>query len=200
MKYILASGSPRRRQLLEQIGITEFEILPSHLEEQITRQFPSEIVEELSIQKSMDIAESIILKRNDSSSLSPGYLLIGADTVVARQEQILGKPQNRKEAFAMLSELSGHSHSVFTGVTLLRIAEGQILARRTFHEETKVFMRPYTSKEINTYIDSGEPMDKAGAYGIQGMGAILVERIEGDYNNVVGLPISRLYQELKQFC
>lgn len=190
MNYILASASPRRKELLTQMGITDFQIIKSTVEETITKTTPAEVVEELSEQKSLDVAETI-----HTPSLS---LVIGADTVVADKGHILGKPVDEAHAFTMLSNLRGHEHSVFTGVTLCLTINGVIQKKATFHEETKVFMRDFSDDEIKAYIATKEPMDKAGSYGIQGRGAILVEKICGDYNNVVGLPITRLYEEIRR--
>ena len=192
MNYILASASPRRKELLTQMGITDFQIIKSTVEERITKTIPAEIVEELSEQKCVDVAKTI--------KLPSSYLVIGADTIVADHGHILGKPKDEAHAFAMLSNLRGHEHSVFTGVTLCLCDNGMLQKKVTFHEETKVFMRSFSEEEIKAYITTKEPMDKAGSYGIQGRGAILVEKIHGDYNNVVGLPITRLYEEIKRLC
>lgn len=200
MNFVLASASPRRKQLLEQIGIVDFEVIPSDMEETITKTTPSLIVEELSFQKCMDISKQVIQKQADNRASDPDYIVIGADTIVADGKRILGKPSDKSEAFHMLSTLAGHAHSVFTGVTLCRIQNGKIQNHLTFHNETLVYMRAYTASEIQQYIATGEPMDKAGAYGIQGRGAVLVERIDGDYNNVVGLPLSHLNQAIKEIC
>lgn len=191
MNYILASASPRRRELLTQMGITDFQVITSTVEEIITKTVPAEVVEELSSQKCLSVAKTI-------HTHSP-TLVIGADTIVADRGHILGKPANETHAFRMLSGLRGHEHSVFTGVTVCLTIDGSIQKTDTFHEETKVFMRDFSDEEINAYIATKEPMDKAGSYGIQGKGAILVEKIYGDYNNVVGLPITRLYEEINKY-
>lgn len=190
MNYILASASPRRKELLTQMGITDFQVIKSTVEEIITKTAPAEVVEELAEQKCMDIAN--MLHSSGSS------LIIGADTVVADQGHILGKPKDEAHAFTMLSNLRGHEHSVFTGVTLCLCDSARLQKKVTFHEETRVFMRSFSDEEINAYIATKEPMDKAGGYGIQGRGAVLVEKIYGDYNNVVGLPITRLYEEIRK--
>ena len=124
-------------------------------------------------------------------------LVIGADTVVVKDGKVLGKPKNREDAFTMLKGLSGSIHEVYTGVSLWMREDGKKV-QYSFYECTKVTMYPVTDEELNRYIDTGEPMDKAGAYGIQGKAAAFIKKIEGDYNNVVGMPIARIYQELKQ--
>ena len=178
MSIILASQSPRRRELLEQIGLTDFIIRPARGEElphpELT---PAQLVEELSRQKAGEVARSA----------RPGDIVIGADTVVAVDGRVLGKPRSPEQAREMLAALSGRTHTVYTGVTVLR--DGLAL---TQHEATCVRFRPLTREEIDAYVATGEPMDKAGAYGIQGRGALLVEAIDGDYANVVGLPVCRL--------
>ena len=183
---ILASASPRRRELLDTVGIP-FSVCPSQGEEQIRGSSPKEVVEELSEQK----AREVFLKTSGE------VLVIGADTVVAAEGNILGKPKNRKEAIQMLKKLQGASHEVYTGVTMLsRDENGE--QQKTFHVMTAVEFYPMSEEEIESYVETGEPMDKAGAYGIQGKAGIFVKEIRGDYNNVVGLPVARLYQELKQ--
>lgn len=182
-KVILASASPRRRELLHQVGI-EPEIEPSHVEEVITTTVPADAVMELSAQKAGDIA-----KRHEGEQV----IVIGADTVVSADGKILGKPHDESEAFEMLSMLSGRKHQVYTGVTMIFCETGKIT---TFAEKTDVEVYPMTEEQIRAYIATGEPMDKAGAYGIQGRFAMHVKGICGDYNNVVGLPVGRLCQEL----
>lgn len=182
---ILASGSPRRRELLEQIGVT-FQVLPSQAEENITGKEPGITVEELSSLKCRDIYEKT----------EGDVLVIGADTVVAAKGQILGKPSDEADAIAMLKHLQGDTHEVYTGVTVM-IREGDSEKSCTFHEITEVTFYPMTEEEIRGYAETKEPMDKAGAYGIQGKSAVFVKGISGDYNNVVGLPLAGLYQELK---
>ena len=188
MKYILASGSPRRKELLTQMGITEFDVIISDVEETTKETLPQNVVSDLSRQKCNAVADAL--------TITEPTIVIAADTVVAYQDQILGKPQNEEDAFQMLSHLSGHTHSVFTGVSLMLLTPEKETKKDSFYVETKVKMRAFTEEEIRTYIQTGEPMDKAGSYGIQGRGAILVEQITGDYNNVVGLPITRLYEAL----
>lgn len=190
-KIILASQSPRRRELLTQIGLT-YEVIPSTVKEVITETDPKLVVQELSRQKAEDVAGSVL---RDGEEI----LVIGADTVVSYQGQILGKPVDTDDAVRMLSMLQGNAHSVFTGVTLIRRGLKETW-QVTFAEETRVHMYPMTEAEIRWYVGTGEPMDKAGAYGIQGLCARFVEKIEGDYNNVVGLPVGKIWQELKKRC
>ena len=178
MDIILASGSPRRKQLLAQMGVKDFKIVASDADETVAPGLPpAQIVETLSARKAEAVA----------GEAGPGALVIAADTIVTLEGAVLGKPADELEAFRMLSALSGQRHQVYTGVTLL--LDG---ARRTEHEVTTVTFRELTEADITRYIATGEPMDKAGAYGIQGFGALLVERIEGDYFNVMGLPVCRL--------
>lgn len=185
MAIILASQSPRRRELLGQMGFTDFLIRPARGEESAAPGLaPAELVEVLSRQKGLEAA----------ASAAPGDIVIAADTVVAVDGRVLGKPHSREEAADMLAALSGRTHTVYTGVTLCR--DGEVL---TGHEATAVRFRPLTAAEIAAYVATGEPMDKAGAYGIQGLGALLVAGIEGDYSNVVGLPICRLGRMLARF-
>ena len=197
-QIILASASPRRKELLEQIGL-EFEICPAKGEEIITHTRPEEVVMELSKQKAEEIAGMVsayAVEHKDITTPSD-ILVIGADTVVAYDGQILGKPKDEADAKRMLSMLSGNVHSVFTGVTLVLIDKSGKAGELVFYEKTDVKMHAMSEAEIDRYIASGEPMDKAGSYGIQGKCAIYIEKIDGDYNNVVGLPITRIYQELK---
>ena len=197
-KIILASSSPRRRELMAQAGFA-FEVLVSEADETIETETPGEMVEVLSERKAAAVAEEI--KRQGFTEES--VLLVGADTMVAIDGKKLGKPKDEKGAEEMLEELSGRTHQVYTGVTLIRLKKaenGSILQEsRTFSEGTDVSFYPLTKEEIRSYIATGEPMDKAGAYGIQGKAAVFVKEIKGDYNNVVGLPIARLYQELKNW-
>ena len=185
MKLILASASPRRKELLGKIGM-EFDLIPAKGEEIITQTLPWEVVKELSFQKAKEIAD---LQTEDC-------IVIGSDTIVAKGKKIMGKPKDEEDAFAMLSEIAGDVHQVYTGVTLIRT--GSVPKTITFAEKTDVFLYPMAEKEIRAYIETGDCMDKAGAYGIQGDFAIHVKGIEGDYYNVVGLPIGKVYQELKQ--
>lgn len=185
-RIILASASPRRRELLAQAGFL-FEVKVSDAEETIMETEPSKIVEELAQRK----AEAVAVSEENA-------IVIGADTIVAAEGKILGKPRSREEAFSMLSMLQGRVHQVYTGVALIS-KEAGTERRQVFSEKTDVAMYPMTEEEIRAYIDTGEPMDKAGAYGIQGCAAVYIRKIDGDYNNVVGLPIARLYQEWKEW-
>lgn len=197
-QIILASQSPRRKELLEQIGL-EFEICPAKGEEIITKTIPEEVVMELSKQKAEEVAAlvSSFGESHKEITTPSDILVIGADTVVAYDGEILGKPEDEADAKRMLTMLAGNTHSVFTGVTLVLIDKSGRAGELVFYEKTDVKMHAMTEKEIDRYIATGEPMDKAGSYGIQGKCAIHIEKIDGDYNNVVGLPIARIYQELK---
>lgn len=224
MKIILASASPRRKELLTQIGF-EFDIVVSQVEEIITETKPGKVVEELSRQKAEAVFHEI---ESNHRKTHQDIMVIGADTVVACEEEILGKPKNKKDAERMLRKLQGRSHQVFTGVTVICQKNGQIQSK-TFHEATNVNFYPMTDHEIMEYINSGDSVnpescmdtgdeknlskqpatgekyclpewaDKAGGYAIQGICAKYIRGIEGDYNNVVGLPVGRLYQEIKTF-
>lgn len=186
-EIVLASASPRRRQLLEQVGIP-YRVLPSQVEEIVTSTVPSDVVEELSAQKCADVLERV----------PEETVVLGADTVVAFEGRILGKPADREEAFRMLKMLQGQTHQVYTGVTLMEKRKGTAI-RETFHACTDVTFYPVSDQELRKYIETGEPMDKAGAYGIQGRFAAHVRGIHGDYNNVVGLPAAEVYHRLKSF-
>lgn len=188
---ILASASPRRTQLLSQAGISHM-VLPSDCEEIVPDAAPDEVVKELSRQKAEDV-----YKKYTNEHKEEKVLVIGADTVVASGGKILGKPKSREEAYAMISGFQGRAHEVYTGVTLIT-GTGDNCTSKSFAECSLVNVYPMTEKEIWDYIATGEPMDKAGAYGIQGRFAIHVQGIEGDYNNIVGLPIARIYQEIKE--
>lgn len=185
-KIILASASPRRREILQNMGL-KFTIMPATDEEIITKTLPSDIVEELSLEKAMSV----------SARVGKDYLIIGADTVVAYKGQILGKPQNEKVAFETLCQLQGNTHQVYTGVTVLKTKNNKWLPF-TFHECTEVTFYPISEDEIIRYVKSGEGMDKAGSYGIQGYFGSYVKKINGDYFNVVGFPAARLFYEMKK--
>lgn len=184
MKIILASGSPRRKELLTLAGV-HFTVIPSGADENINKETlsPAQTVEALAS-----------LKASDVFSRCPDCAVIGSDTVVASDGRILGKPTDCDDAFNMLSALSGKTHSVFTGVCIKTPEHTTV-----FSEETRVTFYPLTPDEIYEYIATGEPMDKAGSYGIQGKGCTLVQRIDGDYFNVVGLPVARTVRELKKY-
>lgn len=175
MEIILASASPRRKMLLEQLDL-DFIVQPSQIDEaKVELEIPSELVQRLSY-----------LKANDVWS-KQSQIVIAADTVVSNQNQILGKPANKKEAKEMLINLSGSTHQVMTGITVIS-SEAVI----TDYEKTNVTFKQVTEEEIDDYIATGEPLDKAGAYGIQGKGAVFVKKIEGCFYNVVGLSLYRL--------
>lgn len=185
MSIILASQSPRRRELLAQMGLTDFQIIPAVGEEIVDPTLaPPALAESLALHKAREVA------RNHAG---PGDLVIGADTIVVLDGKVLGKPHDAAHAREMLTALSGQWHHVYTGVAVLRDGE-ELVA----HEDTEVHFCPLTQAEILRYIETGEPMDKAGAYGIQGQGALFIDRIQGDYCNVVGLPLYRLGKLLGQ--
>lgn len=225
-KIILASASPRRRELLSQIGL-DFEVVVSETEEKITSTEPAKVVEELSVQKAEAVWEKLCsmtasqgsvtnaerleegsgVSRTDEGSevydpeqksgesTITDIIVLGADTVVACDGKILGKPADTEAAVAMLTMLQGRGHEVYTGVTILYEENGE-RKTLTFHEKTTVYFYPMTDAQIREYVATGDPMDKAGAYGIQGFCARYISGIVGDYNNVVGLPVGRVYQEL----
>lgn len=230
MRIILASASPRRKELLSKL-FAEFEIIPAAGEEHRTKELPADIVLELSGQKAHevecfisrpDIAQNsgsvefsisrpdiaqrsscsehlkdgIMQDMTDQTSPQDAYLIIGADTVVAYEGKILGKPEDEEDAVNTLRMLSGNKHQVYTGVTAILARHGRRECIR-FFACTDVTFSPMSDAEIRAYAASGEPMDKAGSYGIQGIGGRFVEKIDGDYNNVVGLPVAKLYQALK---
>ena len=184
MDIILASKSPRRRALLEQMGVRDFRIVTPDIDEHMDRDLPpAELVRQISLEKAQAVA----------AQADPNTVVIAADTVVALDGVVLGKPADKEEAFRMLSLLSGNRHQVYTGLTVLR--GEQVFSQ---WEETAVTFRSLTAEEIEAYIATGEPMDKAGAYGIQGYGALFIQGISGDYYNVMGLPVCRLGQILGQ--
>ncbi len=185
-KVVLASGSPRRKELLAQIGIAP-EIIPSQVEERTDETEPDQIVMELSRMKAEEVA----------SRCEPGTLVIGADTVVAVDGEVLGKPGTEERAREMIGKLQGKVHQVYTGVTLLLVCAEGAIHGCTFAERTDVHVYPMEDEEIASYAACGEPLDKAGAYGIQGRFAEYIQKIDGDYGNVVGLPLGRLCHELK---
>ncbi|ADL12097.1 Maf family protein [Acetohalobium arabaticum] len=177
-KIVLASASPRRSQLLDQIGV-EFIVQPSSVDEsKFDGQAAINLVQQLAAAKSRDVA----------NKLDKG-LVIGADTVVVHHGQVLGKPESDDEAYAMLSKLSGSCHQVITGLAVIDIENS---TTRIDYKITEVEMREFSGQEISDYISTGEPMDKAGGYGIQERGAIFVTGIKGSYTNVVGLPVTKL--------
>ena len=183
LKVILASGSPRRREILEQVGVV-FEVRQSEVEEVTTQTEPPEVVKELSHQKAWAVA----------TQCGEDVLVIGADTIVACGDTILGKPRDDAHAKEMLRQLQGNSHHVYTGVTLVLKRNGQTESI-SFAEDTMVSIAPMDDAQMDAYLTTGEHRDKAGAYAVQGRFAIYVQGLDGDYYNVVGLPISRLYRE-----
>ena len=185
MKIILASQSPRRKELLDRMGIQDFETISPNVDESAFHGLPpEELVRRLSAEKAAAVAGKV----------GEDAIVIAADTVVALEGAVLGKPADELDAFKMLSALSGVRHQVYTGVTVCRGGEKQ-----TAHEVTDVTFRELSEREIEDYISTGEPMDKAGAYGIQGYGALLIQGISGDYYNVMGLPVCRLSGMLSRF-
>lgn len=179
---ILASASPRRKQLLEESGLT-FIVDPSNVKEEVDYKLkPEEIVMQLAALKALDVA-----KRH------PDDTVIGADTLVILSEQILGKPKDKEEAVSMLRKLSGNIHSVYTGVSIVH--QGQ---EKNFFSVAEVKFRDLADIEIYEYVETGEPMDKAGAYAIQGVGSKLVEGYKGDFFTIVGLPLKQLMDELNK--
>ena len=182
-RIILASGSPRRQELLKLVT-EDFEICPVNADETIPEGMPVE----------MAAAFLADLKAHSCAKLFPDRIVICCDTVVIHDDEIMGKPENREDAFCMLRKLSGEVHSVMTGVSLYYNTQTTV-----FTTETRVEFYTLSDNEINAYLDTGEPFDKAGAYGIQGKGSLLVRAIEGDYFNVVGLPVASLSRNLSQF-
>lgn len=194
-KLVLASGSPRRKELLKEAGY-KFDIIPSDATEEATYKRPAYYVQELAALKAKDVANMILSQEvlYEKGKYTKGEVIIlGADTVVSLLDNIMGKPKNDKDAYNMLKALSGKRHYVYTGVSLIRAVDGKITNRRTIYVRTSVLVAELTDQEINTYITTGEPADKAGAYAIQGKFAKHIERIEGSYPTVVGLPINAVY-------
>ena len=191
---VLASGSPRRKELLEQIGL-EFEIFPAKGEECHTNTKPNLLVQELALQKAMEVCQYYIQNKDLGFDT---WVFLGSDTVVAKDDVILGKPRDEEDAFNMLSSLQGTGHMVSTGVALVAVERGSVKWSTTFCSETRVEMFRMSEKEIWDYIKTGEPMDKAGSYGIQGRCAAYIKGIVGDYFTVVGLPVGQVHMELKK--
>jgi len=211
MLTILASASPRRRELMEQLGV-EFIVQPAKGEEVVTKTDPEEIVQELAYQKAAEIAGLILTEYHTGHfALSKKvYRVIGADTIVVHKGEIYGKPKDEADAYRMLKSLQGKTHQVYTGVCVIdlfslvssdsqeRYLEDPKSAEpviKVFAEKTDVTMYRMKKQEILDYIETKEPMDKAGAYAIQGISAKFIKKIKGDYYNVVGRPMARLYQE-----
>lgn len=191
MKLILASGSPRRREILTDLGYS-FDVKTADFDEsQVSLEKPSEGVRALALGKATAAAEA--------TSVDAPTVFLGSDTVVALNDVVMGKPADEEDAKAMLRALSGKTHVVYTGVALVEKNErGEIVSSETFVEATEVTFFELTDEEIDWYVGTGEPMDKAGAYGIQGLGRVLVEGIRGDYETVVGLPAARVYRALRE--
>jgi septum formation protein len=184
-KIVLASASPRRKELLEKIGLV-FEVDPGNAPEDVDIDLePHELAEKLSLKKALAVAPK-----------HTNAVVITADTFIVFSGRIIGKPSMEAEAKEILTMLSGKSHSVITGFTIVDTDDNRSLSRAV---ETKVHMKQLTGSEIDAYIRSKEPLGKAGAYAIQGLGSIIVDKIEGDYFNVIGLPLSALAECLKQF-
>ncbi|MFC1943056.1 Maf family protein [Chloroflexota bacterium] len=184
-EVILASASPRRKELLEKIGL-RFKAEPSNYEEDIPSALePHELAQKISLEKAKVVA-----------SKHQNVIVIAADTFIVLGDQILGKPHTEKEARKMLEAISGKSHSVITGFSIIDTSNNKTLSKSV---ETRIYVRRLTLAEIDAYVKSKEPLDKAGAYAIQGLGAVFVEKIEGDYFNVIGLPLSALTETLKEF-
>lgn len=184
-QIVLASGSPRRRELLERIGVTDFVVRVPEVEEVFPEGLtPPEVVSYISREKAEAAAKLC----------GPDDIVITADTMVFLDQARLGKPRDEAHALEMLTALQGRKHTVCTGVSVCRGEK-----RLTESESTDVFFRPATEAQLRRYIATGEPMDKAGAYGVQGRGALLVERLEGDFFNVMGLPVLRLARMLEAF-
>lgn len=184
MGVILASSSPRRRELLEMLGVRGFRVIPAEVDETIPDAAPDISVQHIAQLKARKVAEGC----------ATDDLIIAADTLVYLDGEALGKPESAQEAQNMLRRLSGTVHTVYTGVALIKNG-----CESSFAERTDVFFREMSDEEIDSYIKTGEPMDKAGAYGAQGKGAMFIRRIEGDFFNVMGLPVCRLVTELRRF-
>lgn len=186
-KIILASGSPRRKELFTQVGIP-FQVSISDKEERYTKENPEDIVMELAEIKACDVAKQY----------GYGTITIGADTLVALGKEVMGKPKNQEDAYGMIEKLQGRWHQVYTGVSLVIKEDCQKKERVvTFYEKTEVKVAAMSGKEISRYIECGEPYDKAGGYGIQGLFGLYVSEIQGDYNTIVGFPLSKLYSVLQ---
>ena len=192
---ILGSASPRRRELLAQIG-ADFEVRVSNKEEVYHSNVPEEIVKELALMKAGNVAEELA-KENPAGAVK-STVVIGADTIVVLDGKILGKPADEADAVQMLSSLQGRRHDVYTGVAVLDYDENGEKRVYNYPVGTAVYVNEMTEEEIRAYVETKDPLDKAGAYGIQGRFAAYIDRIEGDYYNVVGLPVSRVYRTLRE--
>lgn len=192
-RLILASKSPRRIELLSNLGINS-EIIPADIDERLPENIaPNCAVEELAMKKADFVYSNELLRRIGNFPTNENFAVVAADTMVFKNNILLGKPKNRGEAYEMLSMLSDDFHSVFTGFAV--IYKGKCICRSV---ETRVHFKKLSDECIKEYIASGEPFDKAGGYGIQGLGALFADRIEGDYFNVVGLPLSELFFAINQ--
>ena len=194
-RIILGSASPRRRELLAQIGV-EFEIKVSEKEEIYKSSIPEEIVKELSLMKAENVASD--LEENTEDGIIRDTVIIGADTVVVLDDEILGKPADEEDAVRMLTRLQGREHMVYTGAAVLDFGPDGEKTVINYPVGTKVYVNDMTEEEIRAYVMTKDPLDKAGSYGIQGRFAAYIDRIDGDYYNVVGLPVSRVYQTLRE--
>ena len=188
MQVILGSNSPRRRELLGLLG-APFKVIVSDVEEFTEKTKPEDVVCDLSLQKAVNVF--------DKCTAEGDCVVIGSDTIVALDELILGKPKDAEDAFCMLKKLQGNKHQVYTGVALI-IRKGDEVHKKVFYEKTDVYMHEMSDDDISRYIATNEPYDKAGSYGIQGIGSLFVKQIKGDYFNVVGLPVSMLNKVLKE--
>jgi len=187
---ILASGSPRRQELIRLLGLP-VEVVPSNVDEDTPEDWtPQRIVEELAHRKALSVTEQL------AGRASVDSIVVGSDTIVVLDNEVMGKPRDTEDAIRMLELLSGRTHEVYTGVSCVRVSDGETV---TSHRVTRVRMRSLTAEQISRYVATGEPNDKAGAYGIQEIGALLVESIDGCYFNVVGLPVSLLSEMLEKY-
>lgn len=193
---ILASNSPRRKELLERAGYT-FTVMPSDCDESTDIRFPKDMVMELAGRKAENVYKKVCADRSGTEAEAQPFIVIGSDTVVALNGRILGKPVDYDDAYNTLNSLSGQTHNVYTGVSIMYY-DGEKCRTKTFYENTEVTFYPMTHEEITGYLATGDPFDKAGSYGIQTQGGLFVKEIKGSYDNVVGLPISRLYHELNE--
>ena len=194
-RIILGSASPRRRELLQLMGV-KFEVLASEAEEHYHSILPPDIVKELALMKAQNVSELLLKQASWKEDIC---VVIGADTIVVKDGQIMGKPKSQEDAFEMIKSLQGRTHEVYTGVALLECSDKGVYVRANHAEETKVFVHEMEDWEIREYISSGEAMDKAGAYAIQGSFAVHISKIDGNYNSIMGLPISKLYDVIKKY-
>jgi septum formation protein len=209
-RLILASSSPRRKALLQSLGL-DFVVLPSRFEEDMTVQIkPEELVVSLALSKAQEVADRVMAGGDDAgepaladhdvtvcgATQEAKTLVLGADTIVVLDDIILGKPVTDQDACRMLAALSGRCHQVYTGVAIIRLPQQRI---ETSYAVSSVFFRPMEQAEIESYVRTGEPMDKAGAYALQGIGSAFVEKIEGCFTNVIGLPVPLVMQILRRF-